>query len=62
MQRSTFSRVCINKSKTYLDRRVKITNEAPLSPVQCAVYLPEPANVERDRTNGRLLRMAFIAL
>ncbi len=33
-----------------------------MSPVQCAVYLPEPANVERDKTNGRLLRIVFNAL
>jgi hypothetical protein len=26
------------------------------------VNLPEPANVERDKINGRLLRIVFIAL
>ena len=25
---------------------------APLSPVQCAVYFPEPTKVDLDRTNG----------
>jgi len=38
------------------------SNEAPLSPVQCVVNLPEPANVERDKTNGRFLRIVVIAL
>ncbi len=38
------------------------SNEARLSPVQCAVNWPEPANVERDNTNGRLLRIFVIAL
>lgn len=38
------------------------SNVARLSPVQCAVNLPEPANVDRDKTKGRLLRMVFSAL
>ena len=38
------------------------SNVARLSPVQCAVYCPEPANVERDKTNGRFFRMVFKAL
>jgi hypothetical protein len=37
-------------------------NVARLSPVQCAANLPEPANVERDKTNGRVLRFVFSAL
>ena len=42
--------------------QVSSPNEALLSPVQCAVKWPEPANVERDNTNGRLLRIVVIAL
>jgi hypothetical protein len=38
------------------------TNEERLSPVQCVVYRPEPTNVERDNTNGRLLRIFVITL
>jgi hypothetical protein len=38
------------------------SNVARLSPVQCAVKRPEPAKVERDRTNGRFFRMVFSAL
>jgi hypothetical protein len=38
------------------------SNEERLSPVQCAVYLPEPAYVERDKINGRLLRIDVMAL
>jgi hypothetical protein len=37
-------------------------NVARLSPVQWAVNWPEPANVERDKTNGRFLRIVFNAL
>jgi hypothetical protein len=37
-------------------------NVARLSPVQCAVNLPEPAKVERDNTNGLLLRIVLSAL
>ena len=37
-------------------------NDERLSPVQCAVNLPEPAKVERDKTNGRFLRIVLSAL
>ncbi len=29
------------------------SNVAKLSPVQCAVYTPEPVNVDRERTKER---------
>ncbi|KAJ6807081.1 putative alpha-glucosidase [Iris pallida] len=39
---------------------------AALSPVQCAVYFPEPTNVERLRTKGRfpvsLISASWVAL
>jgi hypothetical protein len=38
------------------------TNVARLSPVQWAAYWPDPGDVERDKTNGRLRRIAFNAL
>ena len=38
------------------------SNEARLSPVQCAANCPEPANVERERTNGRWFRTVLNAL
>mmetsp|Transcript_23965 Transcript_23965/g.76949 ORF Transcript_23965/g.76949 Transcript_23965/m.76949 type:complete len:217 (-) Transcript_23965:303-953(-) len=32
----------------------RLSHVAALSPVQCAVYLPDPTNVDRDSTKGRL--------
>jgi hypothetical protein len=37
-------------------------NVERLSPVQCAVNLPEPEKVERDKTNGRFPRIVLSAL
>ncbi len=38
------------------------SNVARLSPVQWAVNWPEPANVERDKTNDRFWRIVCNAL
>jgi hypothetical protein len=50
-----------NKDKPDIEKTIS-ANVARLSPVQCAPNRPEPANVERDKTNGRFLRIVVSAL